>query len=319
MKRMEPRKMKHKPHLRNLTLLCVTIGLVMGGRARSSAQSNVYSLNVVGYYNVLLTPGWNLIAVQLGATNYNANTVLPYAPDGSLLYRFNPTTQSYYDAGTYLAGVGWYPLSGNTNDPVLNLPLGEGFFVWTPQSWTATFVGEVPQGSLNTPLPANYSIKASMVPQAGLLTSDLGFPALDTDQAWRWLSPAFLPYYYDGIDLAWYPTEPSLNVGEGFFLKTAIPRTWTRNFTVQFAPSLPNSPEASPGQAAAPGQPAVISLSVQGGNAVLKVNVSGGNSYAVQFASSPYGGFTDVATGQMGPTWQEPLRGPKGYYRIRLN
>jgi hypothetical protein len=279
--------------------------------------------NVVGYYNVALAPGWNLLANQFIQNNYNANFVLPSGTpvDGSLLYRFNPLAQDYYDAGTYLTGVGWYPLSGNTNDPVLNLPLGEGFFIWTPQSWIATFVGQVAQGSLTNPLPANYSLKASMVPQAGALQTLLGFPPYHGDLVWRWVSPAFSGSVYRDSSNTWSPAEPSLNVGEGFFLyrspdQATTDHWWVRNFTVQFAPTSPGGSKAGPlGTGNSP--PAEISgLSFGNGNAVLAIKNPGGAPYAVQFSVDGVLWKT-IATGQTATFWQEPARlGVQGYYQL---
>jgi hypothetical protein len=170
--------MKRRSILLIMTLAAVTLCFTAW---HARAQSTVYSLNVVGYYNVTLLPGWNLLANQLIETNNNANFVLfpPPSADGSLLCRFNPTTQSFYEPSTYLDGAGWFGPLGDPNDPELNLPLGEGFFVWTPVTWIATFAGEVAQGTLSNSLPANYSLKASMIPQGGTLSSDLGFPAID--------------------------------------------------------------------------------------------------------------------------------------------
>lgn len=290
---------------------------------QAPAQTDVFSLNVVGYYNVPLSPGWNLMAVQLAQTNYNANIILNgQAVDGSLLYRFNPSSQSYYDAGTYLTNVGWYPLSGNTNDSTLNLPLGEGFFIWTPQNWTATIVGEVIQGTLINPLPANYSIKASIVPQAGKLQTDLYFLPEVGDEVSRWISPAFTDYDY--VPGFWDPDEPSLNVGEGFFLWSPDPgpRIWTRNFIVQVAPSPPAETKAVLAGKASPsftGQPFLVArLSVQGTNAVLNVNNAPGSAYDVQF-SQDQRIWKTVAAGQTATLWKEPLRqGARGFYRLVL-
>jgi hypothetical protein len=90
--------------------------------------------------------------------NYNANHVLGPGPDGAVLYRFNPASQNYYYAGTFIAGVGWYPLSGNTNDSVLELLPGESFFIWTPETWSATFFGEVaPSPKSVRPIPCHLA------------------------------------------------------------------------------------------------------------------------------------------------------------------
>ena len=146
---------------RKSILITVALAAAWLGALPERGHAQVISLNVVGYYNVTLVPGWNLLTDQLVQTNHNANFVLfpPVEADGSLVYRFNPASQTYYEASTCIPGAGWYPPSGDLNDPVLQLPLGEGFFVWTPVAWVATFVGEVAQGTLSNPLPARYSIK----------------------------------------------------------------------------------------------------------------------------------------------------------------
>jgi hypothetical protein len=309
------------------TSILAIIPLAAGMLAACSgrAQTNVYSLNVVGYYNVALTPGWNLLANQFIMTNANANYVLAsMPPDGSLLYRFNPLTQGYYDAGTYFTNVGWYPLSGDTNDSVLNLPLGESFLVWTPQPWTNTFVGEVAQGNLVNPLPAYYSLKASMVPQAGLLQTDLVFPAYAGDQVWKWGAAAFTPYTYNNVGGAWVPSEPSLGVGQGFFLYRAPDQAttnhwWVRNFVVQVAPSPPSNPKTAGGSLFIH-QPMVIQdLSFSGGNAVLVVMNPPTSPYSVQFSGDRVNWQT-VATGQTASVWQERARaGVQGFYRLAAN
>jgi hypothetical protein len=272
---------------------------------------------VIGYYNITLAPGWNLLANQLLQANSNANFVLQGSPvDGSLLYRFNPATQSYYDAGTYISGVGWYPRSGNTNDSVLNLPLGEGFFIWTPQSWVVTFVGEVAQGSLTNPIPANYSLKASMVPQAGDVNS-LGFPKAPNDQVWRWgngQSITYTNYTFDEFDLVWYPTVPAVRVGEGFFSFKLAATNWVRNFTVQSVTGPPIEAKTALATTLTAAGPS-ISLSSQGTNVVLEVPGPVIAPYNVQFSRDGVSWET-IATGQTATRWQEPSRGSQGFYQL---
>ena len=305
-------------------LLIMTLAAVMLGVSAWQAPAQVHSLNVVGYYNVTLVRGWNLLANQLIQGNFNANHVLPLGPpDGSLLYRFDPATQNYYDAGTYIAGLGWYPLSGNTNDSVLNLLPGESFFIWTPETWIATFVGGVAQGTLINPLPANYSLKSSMVPQPGLLTTVLGFPPYPGDLVWRRIAPAptFSAYAYDDVGMQWTPSEPNLSVGEGFFLYRAPAQAtpghyWIRNFTVQFAPSPPPGPKTAAVTAGASSAARIRSLSFKNGNAVLVIQTVGEGPYNVQFSLDRVS-WTTIAVGQTAALWQEPARGGvQGYYQL---
>ena len=305
-------------------LLGLTLA-VLGASAWQASAQNVYSLNVVGYYNVTVSTGWNLLANQLNQTNLNANYVLTGSPaDGSLLYRFDPVNQTYFDAATYFAQLGWYPKSGDLNDPVLDLPLGEGFFIWTPTNWIATFVGEVEQGSLINPLLANYSLKASIVPQAGLLQTDLFFPPYAGDQVWRWVTPAFSPYSYDASNVAWVPSEPRLNVGEGFILyrspgEATTNHWWARNFTVQDVPNPPLVAKFALLGANLSSPLLIRSLSLQQGNVVLDVQKAIGSAYNVQF-STDRRSWNTIATGQTASLWQESSRGGlQGYYQLVMN
>ena len=291
----------------------MSLAAVMPGVSAWRAPAQGYSLNVVGYYNVPLVPGWNLLANQFIQANSNANFVLapPATADGSLLYRFDPASQNYYNASTYYYGHGWYGPSRTTNDPVLDLPLGEGFLVWTPVAWTATFVGEVAQGTLINPLPANYSLKSSMVPQAGGLTTALGFPPYPGDLVWRRSAPdplLFSRYAYDDGAAQWTPSEPDLSVGEGFFLyrtpgQASPDHDWVRNFTVNKAASAPSAAR-------------IHRLSFSNGNAVLAIQSVGDGAYDVQFSTDRVSWKT-VATGQTAALWQEPARtDAQGYYQL---
>ena len=279
---------------------------------------------VVGYVNMRLSPGLNLIANPLNWPTNNANYLMPYVPDGSLLFRFDPATQRYMDAATYFTGVGWYPLSGNTNDPALILNPGEGFFVHVPQPWTNTFVGEVLEGSLTNPIPANYSLKASMVPQAGGLQTLLAFPPVQDDFIWQWnptsqVFTAQSPYLYDSS--AWSPSEPQISVAEGFFvhrdpLLATTNNWWIRNFIVLSPPNLPAPLQKGLRPAQEPSAPAIANMTIHGGKVTLNISNPSGGSYDVQFSTDGLAWKT-VAAQQTGAVWTGPCPGgAQGYYQV---
>jgi hypothetical protein len=309
--------MKSKPILITPVLAVAWLGALQ----QPGCAQDVYSLNVVGYINVTMQRGWNLVADQLEpmepATS-NANSIFDGSSpaDGSLLCRFNPATQSFYDAVHYFHGVGWDPPSHNTNDPVLNLPVGDGFFVWTPTNWTATFVGQVLQGTLINPLPANYSLKACMVPLGGGLTSVEGFPPINNARVYFFqrATQNYTGAYRYITPVGWQnpPGEPIDRVGESFFLHNPGPdAVWLMNFTVQFAGTAQVGTE---GVRLAPSKISRIRLA----DKVVRLNVSNpkGRAYAVQF-SHDRNSWTTVAASQTGASWNEPLRaGERGFYRL---
>ena len=213
--------------MRTKTIL-LTAAVVAAGIGTSLAQSAVYSQNAVGYVNLALPAGYSMIANPLNGTNNNLSTIIPTAPDGTEILKFDAATQQFAaTVPTYVAGFGWFP------DGVLNP--GEGAFINLPSATTLTFVGEVPQGVLSNAVPAGYSIQASQVPQAGALTTQLNFPGADGDTVYRFdrANQRYFPEAPQYVqDFGWFPTEPVIAVGESFFVQKAAAANWTRTFSV---------------------------------------------------------------------------------------
>jgi hypothetical protein len=212
-------------------------------------MAQVYSLNVVGYYNVTIPAnGFYMIANQLNTTNNTLASLsaLQNVADGSGLFKYNGGYAAYVYDG--LAGA-W---GGGPPDPtVQTMNPGEAALFRDAGGGTGqvlTFVGEVLQntspGLMNT-LPVGNSVRASMVPQAGLATADLGVPPEDGDGIFVY-NNGYSAYVYDGLALAWGgtlpgggtvdPGGPPLAVGQGFFYKKVtggVSTSWVRSFTVQ--------------------------------------------------------------------------------------
>jgi hypothetical protein len=209
--------------MRTKTLLCAAV--LAAGVASTMAQSNVYSLNVVGYYNVVAPANTKIIlGNQLNTTNNTLVGVIPAPAPNSQFFSFNGSFTSYVFDQDDLVWLG-----GN---PSLAPGLG-GFFI-SPVNTTLTFVGEVRQGSLTNTLPNQKALRTSIVPQAGKVTTDLGVPAQANDQLFQFLNSTYSSYVFDADDLVWLPAEPTNLVGEAFFyIKAGNSNNWIRNFTVQ--------------------------------------------------------------------------------------
>jgi hypothetical protein len=221
--------------MRTKTLL-LSAAVLAAGLAASTAQS-VYSINAVGYVNLTLSSGYNLIANPLNGTNNNINTVMPVVPDGSIVLRWNNNAQSFYQAETYFGGT-WFDGNFQVSGTLINP--GEGFFFQnnSGSTVTLTFVGEVPQGNLTNRVSANYGFYSSQVPQSGTLTS-LGFPGQDgmTYNGWNASGQSYNQAYtfFGGtwFDPGFSPADPVPAVGEAFLITnpgSAV--NWTRTFSV---------------------------------------------------------------------------------------
>jgi len=232
--------------MRTKTLL-LTAAVIAAGIGASQAQ--VYSVNSVGYVNVPVGPGYNLIANPLNGTNNQVNTVIPTAPDSSLLYKWNKNTQSFppaltfFDFGAGNPDTGWYD---GDNKSTLSVDPGDAiYFVNSGAATTLTFVGEVPQGAnLSVTVAANYGFYSSIVPRQAGLTS-LNFPASDSMLLYFFNQPQqrynqALTYFDFGAgnpDTGWYDgdnkVDPTPAVAQGFLISNpSTARSWTQSFSV---------------------------------------------------------------------------------------
>jgi hypothetical protein len=163
--------------MRTKTLALSTVLGALGSASSLMAQTNVYSLNAVGYINVTLPPGYCVITCPLICSPDNTlNTLfpngngvntppsgIPYA--GATVYQF---AGGHFTAGD--SGAGVYAYGGWVNGGAdVTLNPGQAVFFNNPNAgnMTATFVGTVPTGSLTNVLTAGYNLVGSMVPVSG--------------------------------------------------------------------------------------------------------------------------------------------------------
>jgi len=219
------------------------VAALAASAATCVAQSNVYSLNIVGYVNVDIVKGYNLVSIPLKPSdgNYNiTNTiVMPAGTDSSTLFKWT--------------GVGY---SGNTpqwiedspgvgqwmSDAPMTVGLGEAVFINATAAGKITFVGEVATGALANTLAAGYNAVGNKVP------SGEAWPGVDVgndgDNVNIWV-PATQSWVADWTYIAkvgsdpygWTTTGttftggPALTPGQGvFYFNTGSAINWTQNF-----------------------------------------------------------------------------------------
>ena len=215
--------------------LLLAVALTAAGIASIQAQSNVYSVNVVGYVNVTIPTGYSAIANPLRSTDNTVSNLFSGSPAavGNTVYTWDGSgfVANFYD-----------DLGGEWGNPGQVLAPGTGFFVRNPGApYTNTFVGEVPQGSLSNNVPVGYTMTASQVPQAGF-TKDLGLNALPGDFVYMWDGSGFVAIFYDDLSAEWSPAAgftvdpvkgPQVGVAQSFFYRNIAGGTFVRSFTVQ--------------------------------------------------------------------------------------
>jgi len=209
----------------------------------ATAQSNVYSLNIVGYVNTTIFPsptpgqlGFTLVANPLdnGAGNLASNLVPANLPVQSRVYTYDPT--SGYGFVFKKSTGAW---SGNPA-----IPPGTGFFIAHSNNiaYTNTFVGNV-AGSVPGSLTNNLTFGTTLFNLVGSLYP-IGGGVTNTGSNTINL-PASLPtqtriYTYDTTNGYGFIFKKStgawnaplaVNVGQGFFINNPsnTPVTWIQN------------------------------------------------------------------------------------------
>lgn len=281
----------------------------------SDICSAQYSTGVVGYVNVQLTNGYTLVANPLRTANDTLTNLIRFPPEGTRVYVWDVTDQVFFPPSVYHASPpGW------TAD--YDLPVGRGFVVFAPVTFTNTFVGEVLQGWLTNFVAGDnkLSLLGNKVPDSGPISSALGFPRIDGAHAHSYsrITQAFeeVCTYFDGF--GWFdpkgesgPGGPICEPAEAFFIRNPGPPTnWIRHFIVQAA--LPEFVTTARNLTAS----GIRTFSVAGGKATLHVRNPGGHPYRVEFSNDGRK-WTTVSVNQTRDVWVGPLPSEsQGYFRL---
>jgi len=219
-------------------LLSALLGTLGSVSLMAQSSTNVYSLNVVGYINVSVGAGYNIVSCPLIASPDNTlNTLLPNSTGqykNWKVYFFSGGTYSQIESGTK---SGWADGGTNTINP------GQAVFVYNPGATTnVTFVGSVPSGTITNTLVPGFNLVGSVLPASGdLVTNSLtmltnavkGDRVYVNDPVAGYSAPGGI---YTATKSGFTPSNPTVpNVGEGFFYEnnnggTAL--NWVESFSV---------------------------------------------------------------------------------------
>jgi chitodextrinase len=198
---------------------------IVGRRFYRVWAQSLFLSNVVGFAKVSVPSGYSILANQFVPATNKVSAVLAGVPGGTSLSKFRPVTGDFsinnYD-----------PIFQEWLDPNQTFGNGDAGFILNPttNAFTVTFHGQVPQGLLTLGMPAGYSMLASLLPQGGLIQSQLGFPGASGDTVFLYRNGRYRTSQYDPL-LGGWDFEPNVNVGEGFFLFKTGATNWTRSFS----------------------------------------------------------------------------------------
>ena len=241
--------------MRTKTLLIAAAALAASALS-SLAQSNVYSVNVVGYMNKQVpannggSPTFTGVANQLDTGSNTLLNLVQALPNGSKVLKWNYAGQTYNTFTRTAIGAGWSPTGSGSN----TINLGEGAFLQlntgNANPFTNTFVGQVFQGdgvttvSFTNVLLPGLSFYSFPVPLDQVAVSNVlvGLsaalppnPSGSKIQFWNEVSQSgFTVFTRTAIGSGWSPSVPLLSAGQSFFINNAAStnRLWIINFTV---------------------------------------------------------------------------------------
>jgi hypothetical protein len=222
--------------MRTKTMLLSALLGTLGSVSLMAQSTNVYSLNAVGYINVTIEPGYNIISCPLIASPDNTiNTLLTNGTGqfkGFKFYPWDSATGSYGNSDSATASK-W---AGGGTETLLP---GQAAFIYNPgAALTVTFVGTVPSGSLTNALYPGYNLVSSILPTSGLLNTNLmDFTGQVTgDKAYTFNSGAqgYDPSYSVKPNGQWVAPPNVTNVGGGLFYYNSQTKNndWVENFSV---------------------------------------------------------------------------------------
>lgn len=217
----------------------------------ASALAQPYSQNIVGYINLTLRPGFNLVGNQLdnGSGSNTLNNVFPAAnlPDGTKIYKQIPGGLYSRDVSQQASFVGypsgWYTDDANYTPSTTTASPGQGIFVEIPPgpNVTVTLVGSVRVGTNTIALNPGFNLVASVTPESYELTTT-NFPAVEGAKFYQYDGVNYSRLYNartpgQGYPEGWYTDDANFTpavakpaVGEAFFLEMQSATNWTRVF-----------------------------------------------------------------------------------------
>jgi hypothetical protein len=192
------------------------------GLASSQAQSNVYSVNIVGYINVPVAAG---VQTLLENPLNNGTNDLTSIDGGAIP---NKSTVNIWNGTGFSASV--KGSSGWGTD--FSIPPGIGFFVTPKSAATITFVGQAPASNNYALAAGSQVLIGALLPIAGNLNDAAGPNALNVGAA---LPNKSTVNIWNGTGFSasvkgssGWGQNFSIGVGQGFFVVPKTATTWTQ-------------------------------------------------------------------------------------------
>ncbi len=165
-------------------------------------------------YTINVLSGYNLIANQLDHGSNTLGEIMPAAPDGSVVYKYDNTTATWASASYSASNGAW-------TSPNLILNPGEGAFLQSPVDFAVTFTGVPHVPVLPATIPSGETYLVSrQTNDVGNFENMVGTYPPEETVIYRWDADAQQYVTNEFVFGEWTagPFEPTFAVGEAVWI-----------------------------------------------------------------------------------------------------
>lgn len=185
------------------------------------ARADDLKSNYLGFVSLELAPGYSMVANPLQPDSHEIARLFPNPPEGSILSKYSLASQSI-SSNKFQDGQWSVP-----GEPLMP---GEGAVFFNPQDVPAqlTFVGDAAREPQTVPLQKGASLRGALLPVAGRLDADLGFPlsAGDAVSLYHRERKEYIEHRWDGARWNEESGPPILQLGEAFWISKTESAVW---------------------------------------------------------------------------------------------
>ena len=193
------------------------------------AMSRLYRVTAPGQAPVITgfarhqvpASGFAVLASPFGALD--CAQAFADAPEGTQVQVFDPASSTFtvytWQQRQWTSAAGGAPVVSPGTACFVKNPTAQGFEV--------VLSGVAPVTPPPVTYAAGYKLVAAVSPQAGLVESQLGLAVGPGDRIHVFTEGSYLTYRRTAS--RWLPAEPTISLGEGFFLETRRSASWSSN------------------------------------------------------------------------------------------
>lgn len=210
--------MDHKPRKSPKNLL--KLASAVAALAHVSALGQAVG---IGFVPIDIPQGFSLVANPFASNANQVQDLISTPPDGFELIKL---AGGIWQTNRYSAETETWSI------PDMTLTPGEGALASSPEAFAWNSVGKPITGMLENFVPSGESLRSSILPLSGRISTDLGFPAVEGLTVSTVDSDGDFAVTATFENGAWAPEEPLLAIGTSVLITAPEATLWNKDFVL---------------------------------------------------------------------------------------